>query len=138
MQYRVLIVEDGEGCAAPLEIAFAAIPQVEVAVTTSALDALRRMQSADSVSALVTDLNMPRMDGFELIERVRADHRLRSLPIIVISGDTDPGTPARLRHLGADAYFPKPCSPAEVRSKLEQLLHASHSQQQGESPAVRA
>ena len=39
---------------------------------------------------MVTDLNMPRMDGFELIRRVRADQRLSGMPIIVVSADTDP------------------------------------------------
>jgi CheY-like chemotaxis protein len=73
---------------------------------------------------VVTDLNMPRMDGFEFIERIRAEPRHQRLPIIVVSGDTDPRTPARLASLGANAFFPKPYSPAQVRLKLEQLLDA--------------
>ena len=73
---------------------------------------------------MVTDLQMPSMDGFELIERVRADQKLARLPIIVVSGDTNPETPERVRRLGADSFFTKPFSPAEVRRKLEQLLHA--------------
>ena len=47
------------------------------------------------------------------------------VPIIVVSGDTDPRTPERLSALGANAFFPKPYSPAEVRLKLEQLLDAN-------------
>jgi CheY-like chemotaxis protein len=78
-----------------------------------------------AVGAVVTDLNMPRMDGFEFIERIRAEPRHRRLPIIVVSGDTDPGTPGRLAALGANAFFPKPYSPAQVRLKLEQLLDAT-------------
>jgi CheY-like chemotaxis protein len=46
------------------------------------------------------------------------------LPIIVVSGDTDPRTPERLASIGVDAFFPKPYSPAQVRLKLEQLLDA--------------
>ncbi len=79
---------------------------------------------AGDIGALVTDLNMPRMDGFELIERVRAQVRYARLPIIVVSGDADPRTPDRLARLGVDAFFSKPYSPAEVRRKLEQLLNA--------------
>jgi CheY-like chemotaxis protein len=86
---------------------------------------LRLLENGDcSVSAVVTDLNMPRMDGFELIERIRAKPRHRQLPIIVVSGDTDPRTPQRVSALGADAFFSKPYSPAQVRLKLEQLLDA--------------
>ena len=74
------------------------------------------------VQVIVTDLNMPRMDGYELIRRVRADQRLSDLPIIVVSADTDPATPERIAALGVDAFFPKPFSPAQVRRKLEQIL----------------
>ena len=76
----------------------------------------------DRVRVMVTDLNMPRMDGYELIRRVRADQKLSGMPIIVVSADTDPATPERIAALGVDAYFPKPFSPAMVRRKLEQIL----------------
>jgi CheY-like chemotaxis protein len=65
---------------------------------------------------------MPRMDGFELIRRIRENERLAATPIIVVSADTDPATPERIAQLGVNAFFPKPFSPAQVRRKLEQLL----------------
>ncbi len=122
----VVIVEDAAICATTLELAFLAIPDLAVTVLPSAQEALRLLESADcAVSAVVTDLNMPRMDGFEFIARIRAEPRHQRLPIIVVSGDTDPGTPERLASIGVDAFFPKPYSPAQVRLKLEQLLDAT-------------
>jgi len=122
----VLIVEDTESCATTLEIALGAIPRVDVRVTPTAQQALRVLETTGcGVCALVTDLHLPVMDGFELIERVRSDRRTARLPIVVISGDSDPQTPERIHRLGADAYFPKPYSPAQVRQKLEQLLDAN-------------
>ncbi|HKE22234.1 MAG TPA: response regulator [Bryobacteraceae bacterium] len=121
----VLIVEDSENSAATLEIALMAIPGLSVMLAPSAVEALRILnRSTRPVSAVVTDLNMPRMDGFELIQHIREDHRFDSTPIIVVSADTDPSTPRRVAELGASAFFPKPFSPAEVRRKLEQLLDA--------------
>src|SRR5579862_334345 len=121
----VVIVEDAATCATTLEMAFLGIPDIAVAVLPTAQEALRLLQRTDcAVRAVVTDLNMPRMDGFEFIERIRAEPRHRRLPIIVVSGDTDPQTPARLAVIGADAFFAKPYSPAQVRLKLEQLLDA--------------
>jgi CheY-like chemotaxis protein len=73
----------------------------------------------------VLDLHMPAMDGFELIRRIRGDARYARVPIIVVSADTDPRTPERTYRLGANAYFSKPCSPASVRHKLEELLDES-------------
>ena len=120
----VLIVEDSENSAAMLEMAFLGIPDVTVVQVPSGVEALRILDAAATpVQAVVTDLNMPRMDGFELIRRIRGDQRLRTTPIIVISADTDPGTPERVAALGVDAFFPKPFSPAQVRRTLEQLLN---------------
>ena len=122
----VLIVEDSENSAAMLEMAFLGIPDVEVTQVASGIEALRILNAAATpVTAVVTDLNMPRMDGFELIRRIRGDQRLRATPIIVVSADTDPATPERVAALGVDAFFPKPFSPAQVRRTLEQLLNGT-------------
>jgi two-component system chemotaxis response regulator CheY len=125
-EHSVLIVEDSENSAATLEIALLGIPGVSVRLASSAVQALRILQEPDSgIQAVVTDLNMPRMDGFELIERIRGDHRLCGTPIIVVSADTDPSTPERIAQLGVSAFFPKPYSPAQVRRKMEQILNAT-------------
>src|SRR5436305_14823144 len=122
----VLIVEDSENSAAMLEMAFLGIPDVRVMQVPSAVEALRILDAAATpVRAVVTDLNMPRMDGFELIRRIRGDTRLRATPIIVVTADTDPATPERVAALGVDAFFPKPFSPAQVRRTLEQLLNGT-------------
>ena len=121
----VLIVEDSENSAATLEIALLGIPGLSVRLASSGLEALRILDREDGIDAIVTDLNMPRMDGFELIRRVRQNQRLSATPIIVVSADTDPGTPDRILALGVDAFFPKPYSPAKVRHKLELILHAT-------------
>ena len=122
----VLIVEDSENNAATLEIALSRIPQLSVLVASSAAEALRILAAHNpAIDAIITDLNMPRMDGFEMIERIRADARIASTPIIVVSADTHPGTPDRIEWLGVSGFFPKPYSPAQVRRKLEQVLNAT-------------
>jgi CheY-like chemotaxis protein len=122
-QGAVLIVEDSENSAAMLEIALLGIPGIAVLMASSAFEALRILAARPApVRAIVTDLNMPRMDGFELIRRIRGDARICATPIIVVSADTDPTTPQRVAELGVHAFFPKPYSPNQVRRKLEQIL----------------
>lgn len=121
----VLIVEDSENSAATLEIALLAIPGLSVRLASSGVEALRILDSGAPVDAIVTDLNMPRMDGFELIRRVRGRSAFAAVPIIVVSAETDPNAPRRAAELGASAFFPKPYSPAQVRRKLEQILDAA-------------
>jgi CheY-like chemotaxis protein len=120
----VLIVEDNALCVEPLEVALLPRADLEVRVVSTAQEALQLLALSETpVAALVTDLHLrlSLIDGFELIERVRAQPRLAQLPIIVISGDSEPETPRRVRALGA-AYFSKPYSPGAVRQALEQLL----------------
>lgn len=121
MTGNVLIVEDAEVCRDALEAALMKAPHIKVCSVTTAEEALQGLAS-NEVSALVTDLRLPRMDGFALIEAERA---LGSLPIVVISGDSDPKIPAHVAGLGANAYFAKPYSPAAVLNKLEELIGAS-------------
>ena len=121
----VLIVEDSENSASTLEIALLGIPGVTVVWASSGADALEILQGSTPVRAVVTDLNMPRMDGYEMIRQIRADRALAGVPIVVVSADTDPGTPERVARLGVSAFFSKPYSPAEVRRKLEQILNGT-------------
>lgn len=123
MRRTVLIVEDADTCASTLEIAFSTVDDLEVITATSGDQAWRLLeQGMNGVAAIVTDLEMRGIDGFELIERVRKHDVHHRVPIIVITGSSDPEAPERVRRLGADAFFIKPYSPSRVREKLEQLL----------------
>jgi CheY-like chemotaxis protein len=124
MRSTVLIVEDVDTVASTLEIAFSSMPDVDVATASSGEQAWRLIQAQTTpLAAIVTDLEMRGMDGFELIELVRAHPLHRSVPIVVITGSSDPEAPERVRQLGGNAFFTKPYSPVLVREKLEQLLN---------------
>ncbi len=119
----VLIVDDSPQMAINLEIALTSGPEFEVQIVTSAKEALAFLnQTGCTVAAIITDLEMPRMNGYELIEILRQNPKWASTPIIVSSGTVDPEAPARARHLGADAYFAKPYSPLQLRKTLANLL----------------
>jgi CheY-like chemotaxis protein len=128
MSRLVLIVEDSENCAETLLIALESMPDIDVRVIHSSRAAIAAMwDPGNEVAAIVTDLNLvdqrqPQSDGFDLIRKLRAEPRFASLPILMISGDSDPSLPQRAIEQGADAFFPKPYSPSAVRKKLEQLI----------------
>ena len=123
---NVLIVEDSDPCAATIEMAIQDIPGLSLLRAPSGLEALRILKQPGShVQAIITDLNMPYMDGFELIQRIREEAPIPAIPIIVLSADTDPATPDRVAQMKVAAFFAKPFSPAQVRRKLEQILHAT-------------
>ena len=72
----ILIVEDSETCAETLEIALESLPGLKTMVLPSLSAALAALQNNDNdIAALVTDLHMPRHDGFELIRQLRSEVR---------------------------------------------------------------
>jgi CheY-like chemotaxis protein len=117
----VLLVEDEIACGTALEVAFEGVDGPSFHHTPTAEQALRILRDR-AIAALITDIDLPLMDGLELIRRVRAEPALASLPIIVTSADTDPATSECALRLGANAFFPKPYSPFAVRQKIEELI----------------
>src|SRR5580700_4294687 len=128
MQRLILIVEDSETCAETLEIALESIPGVATRSVHNSRAAFAALdETGTSIVAIVTDLHLPDRhtpshDGFDLIRQLRAEPRFARIPILLISGDSDPQLPERALAQGADAFFAKPYSPSAVRRKLEQLL----------------
>jgi CheY-like chemotaxis protein len=119
----VLAVEDSASGVDALEAALAGIQNILFRIVGSAEEALAELEQ-NPVAALITDINLPRLSGLDLIERLRHGDG-RRFPILVVSGDPDPALPGRAQGAGADAFFLKPYSPAAVRRKLEELLHDS-------------
>ena len=117
-------MEDTDTAAATLEIALLSIPDVNVVRVVDGIRALEYLapEKGHAVDAVVTDLEMPFMDGFELIRRLRGEQRFARLPIVVVSADSHPQTSERVLGLGADAYFAKPWSPLEVQKRVQDLL----------------
>lgn len=105
---RVLVVDDSE-LTRDLVVATLREMGLEVLEAVNGAGALAKLE-LEEVSLLVTDLDMPVLDGFELIRRVRLARRAR-LPIIVLSTRGDDADVRRASELGADAYL--------VKSRLE-------------------
>lgn len=117
---RVLLVEDH----LDTRQMYAEFLGIDFDVMTAAdgEDALSMMR-LHPPDVLVTDLSLPRMDGFELIARVRADPALRAIPVICLSGYGGHEYEERALAAGCDRILQKPCMPdalAEVVSETIQ------------------
>jgi len=122
----ILVVDDAPDCVATLELALGVLEDVAVRGVSSAEEALA-MLDGHRVAAVITDVQLPGLSGFELLTRLRERVEWRALPVVVVSADADPGTPAQALQMGADAFFAKPFSPAAVRRKVEKLMYAKSS-----------
>ena len=90
---------------------------VEAADGESALTMLER----GKVDAVISDIIMPRMDGYRLCQAVRKDPRFRHLPVIVYAAAGGAGDEAFSRDLGADAFIQKPASSASIAATLNEV-----------------
>jgi len=79
-----------------------------VVVTTNGQEAWERLDSGESVHAIISDIEMPRMDGHHLTKRIKSDERLRALPVILYSSMIYEETKRKGEAVGADEQICKP------------------------------
>lgn len=79
------------------------------------------LASAGVVDVIITDINMPRMDGFGFIEHVRRDPRNRSTPILVLTTESDDAKKQRARSAGATGWIVKPFDPAKLIGAIQRV-----------------
>ena len=93
-------------------------PNFAVVEAGDGLVALQLMEQSRP-DIVVTDLALPRMDGFELVARMRADARFRDVPVIALSGYSGAEYASRAREAGSDLVLQKPCLPDELARAVE-------------------
>jgi CheY-like chemotaxis protein len=107
--YRLLVVEDNPADSRLLEEAFAeADVAVEIAAARNGEDALELLREAPIPEAIILDLNLPRMDGRELLSAIRRDPTLCQLPVVVLSTSHYDADIDTCRRLGVRSYVIKP------------------------------
>lgn len=102
-------------------------PELTVATVTDGLELLAhlRARAPDQPPKLVLlDLNMPRMDGREVLKALAEDAALKHVPVIVMTTSVEPEDRERARNLGATAYLSKPDGFGSTVSVLREMLDA--------------
>lgn len=94
---------------------------IRVVVARDGQDAINRMGS-EPPDVVLADTNMPCVDGYELARWVRRQPHLSTVPVLLLSGATDPLDEQRLRDSGANGVLEKPFEPTQVISRVKELL----------------
>lgn len=117
---RVLIVDDDPAmrllCAVNLQL-----EGLVVLEATGGRSGLARARS-ERPDLVLTDVSMPRFDGFQLAEALQRDEGTRRIPLIFLSGEITAANKARARKLGARAYLTKPFDPPMLASAVAEAL----------------
>jgi len=94
----------------------------KVTTAEDGLDGLEKLYAAELVDLIVSDVNMPRMDGFTFIKNVREQDAYRDIPIIVLSTEGQDKDIETGLTLGANLYMVKPAQPEKMVRNVKMLL----------------
>ncbi len=119
---QALVVEDSPTMRQLIVFALRRLQTLKVTEADDGLDALKKLQ-AGKFDILITDINMPMMDGLKLVSVVRNDAVHRDIPIVIITTEGAQEDRQRALALGANAYITKPIQAPQVINTVKELLH---------------
>ena len=119
---RILIVEDSPTMRSLLTSSLEELEgPVKITETSSGFEALRELPRG-TWDLVVTDINMPDINGLELVSFLKSTRTYRKIPLVIVSTEGSERDREKGLELGADAYLVKPFEPAELRETVRDLL----------------
>jgi len=112
----VLIVDDSSTSRMIIQrcIQMAGVPVENYLFAENGLDAMAALKGHAEIDLVVTDINMPKMDGRTFTTIMKGDAGMAGKPVIIVSSIADSALEAELRSLGVQAVVKKPVSPAKM------------------------
>lgn len=120
-EYSCLVVEDSPMMRQLLVFALSRVKNLKVVEADDGVDGLRKL-AAGKFDIILTDINMPIMDGLKLVKRIRIDPVHKDTPVIIITTEGSVEDRKRALELGANAYITKPIQAPQVIAKVKELL----------------
>lgn len=122
MKKTVLVVDDSAPVRALLSELCSAAGAEHVESCANGFEAMRAASRAESLSLVITDVNMPDITGLELLRFLRENDRFRGVPLFVVSTDAEAADRERAMKLGANRYFAKPFDAGELSTAVREAL----------------
>lgn len=118
---RFLVVEDSPTMRQLIAFSLKRFKGCQIVEAVDGVDALKKLQT-EEVDIVLTDINMPVMDGLKLITLIRQNPKLKSLPIIIITTEGAQEDKERGMSLGANAYISKPIQSSHLIKTITEVL----------------
>src|SRR5262245_55215450 len=117
----ILVVDDNEDNRYTLVQRLKRLGHTDVAIAVNGREALERLGDR-AFDLVLLDVMMPDLNGYEVLEQIRADPRLRDVPVIMVSALDQVESVVRCIELGAEDYLPKPFDPVLLRARVGACL----------------
>ena len=119
--YKLLVVEDSPTMRQLIVFALKRIRGIQAVEANDGVDALKKL-NAEKFDLIITDINMPIMDGLKLVSMVRNDPNYKETPIVIITTEGANEDRERALALGADEYITKPIQTMQILETVKKLL----------------
>jgi len=123
-QATFLVVEDSPTMRQLIAFSLRRLQGCRIVEAVDGVDALKKM-TTEKVDLVITDINMPMMDGLKLITLIRGNPRTKEVPIVIVTTEGAEEDRRKGLALGANAYIPKPIQPSELLKTVASLLEQS-------------
>lgn len=122
--HKVLVVEDSPAMRGLIASIVDDVGGTEVVEAINGFDALRRLPR-HSFALIITDINMPDLNGLELLSFIRKGANTLNTPVLIVTSEGSEKDRDRGMALGANAYLIKPFAPEELAATVRRLLNKS-------------
>jgi two-component system, chemotaxis family, chemotaxis protein CheY len=120
-KYRCMIVEDSPTMRQLIVSALTRLPQLEIVEASDGVDALKKLPGG-KIDLVLTDINMPIMDGLRLVSLLKGNPLYREIPVVIVAAEGAADDRARGLALGARAYIPKPIQANSLLKVVREIL----------------
>ena len=120
---KILLVDDDQDLLLITKVIMERTAGFHVLQATTGVEALK-IARREGPDVVLMDVMMPDMDGLELLVKFRQEATLKDIPVIFLTGKTDPAQVIRLGEFGAQGVIQKPFQPLELADKLMAILEA--------------
>jgi two-component system chemotaxis response regulator CheY len=124
MAKTILIVDDSATMTLSLKTGLE-LNGFVVQTASDGMQAINKLKTGFKPDLIITDINMPNMDGLELIRQIKAQAHLRFTPVLTLTTEGDPAKREMGKKLGATGWLIKPISGADLVKVIKQVLPGS-------------
>ena len=119
---KLLVVDDSSTMRRIIKNTLQRLGYEDILEAEHGLQAWEIMDSVEGIKVLITDWNMPEMNGLDLVKKVRADGRFVDIPIIMVTTEGGKAEVITALKAGVNNYIVKPFTPQVLKEKLEVVL----------------
>lgn len=119
---KVLVVDDSQTVRINLKKIFSTGKFV-VLEASNGLEALKVLEDNKNIQLVVSDLNMPEMDGMTFIKETRLNHKTKDIPILIHTTETSQDLKKEAKELGVTAWIPKPIRKDALNAIIKRMLN---------------